>query len=75
MLRIFFLLKQKLYLIIEKLGLKDTVGIDVETLLKVYKWIWGQEDCNYPNQKGRWLSMNGLLEEYGIDKESLVSHE
>lgn len=62
-------------LIIEKLGLKDTVGIDVETLLKVYKWIWGQEDCNYPNQKGRWLSMDGLLEEYGIDKESLINHE
>ncbi len=62
-------------LIIEKLGLKDTVGIDVETLLKVYKWIWGQEDCNYPNQKGRWLSMDGLLEEYGIDKESLVNNE
>ena len=62
-------------LIIEKLGLEDTVGIDVETLLKVYKWIWGQEDCNYPNQKGRWLSMDGLLEEYRIDKESLVSYE
>ena len=62
-------------LIIERLGLKDTIGIDVETLLKVYKWIWGQEDCNYPKQKGRWLSMDGLLEEYGIDKESLVSHE
>lgn len=62
-------------LIIEKLGLKDTVGIDVETLLKVYKWIWGQEDCNYPNQKGRWLSMDGLLEEYEIDKESLVNNE
>ena len=62
-------------LIIEKLGLKDTVGIDVETLLKVYKWIWGQEDCNYPKQKGRWLSMDGLLVEYGIDKESLAHYE
>src|ERR1035437_8790228 len=24
-----------------------------ETLLKVYKWIWGQEDCNYPTKQGR----------------------
>lgn len=58
-------------LIIEKLNLVDTVGIDVETILKVYKWIWGQEDCNYPKQKGRWLSMDSLLETYGISKESL----
>jgi len=31
-------------------------------LLKVYKWIWGQEDVNYPNGEGRWLSMNALIE-------------
>lgn len=46
--------------------LEDTIGIPVETLLKVYKWIWGQEDCNYPNKAGRWLSMNALTERFNI---------
>lgn len=32
-------------------------GENVEVLLKAYKWIWGQEDCNYPNGKGREMSM------------------
>ena len=26
-------------------------GLPAESLLKVYKWIWGQEDCNYPSEK------------------------
>jgi len=37
-------------------------GLPAELILKVYKWIWIQEDCNYPSAQGRWLSMNGLLE-------------
>jgi hypothetical protein len=32
------------------------IGETAETLLKVYKWIWGQEDVNYPNGKGRLMS-------------------
>ena len=40
----------------------DTDDLSVELLLKVYKWIWGQEDVNYPNGEGRWLSMNALIE-------------
>ena len=32
-----------------------------EALLKAYKWIWGQEDVNYPNHKGRALSWEGHL--------------
>jgi hypothetical protein len=36
-------------------------GLSVELILKTYKWIWVQEDCNYPNGEGRWLSMNGIL--------------
>ena len=44
----------------------DLIGIPVETIFKAYKWIWGQEDCNYPNQKGRWLSMDNLLERFNI---------
>lgn len=51
---------------IDVLGLRDTVGLPVETILKVYKWIWGQEDCNYPNQKGRWLSMDAILEQFDM---------
>ena len=31
-----------------------------ETLLKAYKWIWGQEDVNYPTGKGRAMSWEGL---------------
>ena len=45
-------------------------GLAAETLLKVYKWIWGQEDCNYPSEKaeGRWRSMNKILEEFNLQK-------
>lgn len=45
-------------------------GLSAETLLKVYKWIWGQEDCNYPNAEGRWLSMNHILKEFGLEGEN-----
>lgn len=55
--------------IITRFSLKDTVGIPVETILKVYKWIWGQEDCNYPTKEGRWLSMNALLERFEVNIE------
>lgn len=57
--------------VIYRLHLKNTVGIPVETILKVYKWIWGQEDCNYPTKEGRWLSMNGLLDRFDIRVEDL----
>lgn len=43
-------------------------GLEPEKILKVYKWIWGQEDCNYPNGEGRWLSMNAILKEFNIKK-------
>ena len=45
-------------------------GLSAEKLLKVYKWIWGQEDCNYPNGEGRWLSMNKILKEFGLEGEN-----
>lgn len=51
--------------VINTLELKNTTGLSVETILKVYKWIWGQEDCNYPTKKGRWLSMDNILEAFG----------
>ncbi|MCD8007006.1 MAG: glutamyl-tRNA amidotransferase [Oscillospiraceae bacterium] len=55
--------------VISELRIVDTVGIQVETILKAYKWIWGQEDCNYPSKEGRWLSMNALLERFNLTAE------
>ncbi len=57
--------------VINELQLKDTVGLSVETILKVYKWIWGQEDCNYPTKAGRWLSTQGLIERFSLSEEEL----
>jgi hypothetical protein len=37
-------------------------GLPAELILKTYKWIWVQEDCNYPTGEGRWMSMNPILE-------------
>lgn len=42
--------------------LPNPVGEEPELLLKAYKWIWGQEDCNYPDGEGRNMSYKGLLE-------------
>lgn len=37
-------------------------GLPVDLILKAYKWIWVQEDCNYPPPKfkGRQMSMDGI---------------
>ncbi len=40
----------------------DVPGESIEILLKSYKWIWGQEDVNYPNGQGRDMSMQSILE-------------
>ena len=58
--------------VIESLRLSNIVGLPVETIFKVYKWIWGQEDCNYPTKQGRWLSMNAILEAFGKTKEDIL---
>ena len=55
--------------VIDKLKLTNITGLPVETIFKVYKWIWGQEDCNYPTKQGRWLSMNKILEAFGKTKD------
>lgn len=41
--------------------LTNPCGEIPEVLLKAYKWIWGQEDCNYPppKYKGRAMSWEG----------------
>lgn len=38
---------------------QTTTGEPPELLLKAYKWIWGQEDVNYPTGKGRAMSWEG----------------
>ena len=43
------------------LTIQNPCGEEPELLLKVYKWIWGQEDCNYPNHQGRAMSMDPIL--------------
>jgi len=37
-------------------------GLPVDLILKAYKWIWVQEDCNYPPPKyqGRAMSMESI---------------
>lgn len=45
----------------------ETVGLSVETILKVYKWIWGQEDCNYPTGDGRWMSMKDIMQTFALE--------
>lgn len=43
-------------------SLHFTTGETAETLIKVYKWIWGQEDVNYPNGEGRLMSWISFIE-------------
>lgn len=45
--------------VLKEMNLKNPCGESPEVLLKAYKWIWGQEDCNYPPPKyqGREMSM------------------
>ena len=39
-------------------ALSFQTGEKPEELIKAYKWIWGQEDVNYPNGDGRYMSWN-----------------
>jgi hypothetical protein len=47
--------------------LKNSGGEEPEALLKAYKWIWAQEDVNYPPPKfkGRAMSWEGWTKEKG----------
>jgi hypothetical protein len=47
-------------IILSQYPLKNPCGEIPEVLLKAYKWIWGQEDINYPTGKGRLMSWEGL---------------
>lgn len=44
------------------LNLSFQVGERPEELIKAYKWIWGQEDVNYPNGEGRFMSWEAYKE-------------
>lgn len=44
------------------LNLSFQVGERPEGLIKAYKWIWGQEDVNYPNGEGRFMSWEAYKE-------------
>ena len=46
--------------VLEGMELISPAGESPELLLKVYKWIWGQEDSNYPTGEGREMSMNAI---------------
>lgn len=48
--------------VLKTIRLHSLNGEPQEVLLKAYKWIWGQEDCNYPEGEGREMSMKGIRE-------------
>lgn len=51
--------------VLKNTKLINPFGEPPELLLKAYKWIWGQEDCNYPDGKGRAISWEGWKKEKG----------
>jgi len=45
--------------VLQEIKLQTSADDNPEALLKAYKWIWGQEDVNYPTGKGRAMSWEG----------------
>jgi len=45
--------------ILKEINFSTPSGENPEALVKAYKWIWGQEDVNYPTGKGRAMSWEG----------------
>jgi len=49
--------------ILKQVDLQNPCNEEPEVLMKAYKWIWGQEDCNYPPPlQGRDMSMKAILD-------------
>jgi len=48
--------------VLRSVRLNHSIGENPEALLKAYKWIWGQEDVNYPTGQGREMSWAGIKE-------------
>jgi hypothetical protein len=64
--------------VLKRMALKNPCGEIPEVLLKAYKWIWGQEDCNYPppKYKGREMSMVAIDElKHRLQKDSSVPED
>jgi hypothetical protein len=57
--------------LLKKKSFENLHGESAELILKTYKWIWAQEDINYPppNNKGRAYSFEGW--NYNYDKKKL----
>lgn len=53
----------------------DLPGELPEVLLKAYKWIWAQEDLNYPGGLGRKMSFNGITKSNGQVKRRVLVKE
>lgn len=51
--------------VLQTTPLDNPTGEPPEVLLKAYKWIWGQEDCNHPMGKGRTMSWEGWDKKQG----------
>ena len=45
--------------VLKNINLSSPSGENPEALIKAYKWIWGQEDVNYPTGKGRAMCWEG----------------
>jgi hypothetical protein len=64
--------------ILSKVKLTNPEGEDPEVLIKAYKWIWGQEDVNYPTGLGRRMSFEGIdpitLKKTGNGIEDLIKN-
>jgi hypothetical protein len=45
--------------VLKTIKIVTSTGEKPEVILKAYKWIWGQEDVNYPTGKGRAMSWEG----------------
>lgn len=43
-------------------NIKFNTGESAELIIKVYKWLWGQKDVNYPNGLGRDMSWQPIKE-------------
>lgn len=50
---------------LKKVTLNNPIGENPEALIKAYKWIWVQEDVNYPTGQGRrmsWIPIKELID-------------
>ena len=56
--------------VLKTMNSQTSQDYNAEALLNAYKWIWGQEDVNYPTGKGRAMSWEGWA--WDKEKKKLV---